>query len=138
MIIKEIINSISIEPFFFLLLIMTFINIFFLIRVMKNRNVSNLPQVVDTYTEVLTNITQVQEEAENESDSDSLVLQNISPSKNLTPVISNVRNEIATDRGERQDCDYCKIFINLGTAICPNCGNLLNLRPQMERIANVL
>ena len=138
MIINEIVNSISIEPLFFLLLIMTFINIFFLIRVIINRNVSTLPQVVDTYSGVLTNITQVQEEAKNESDSDRLVLHNISPSKNLTTVISNVRNEIAKDSGERQKCDYCKAFKNLGTAVCPNCGNPLNLSPHIERVANGL
>lgn len=138
MIIKEIVNSISIEPLFFLLLIMTFINIFFLIRVMKSRNISNFPQVVDTYTEALTHVTNVQDETEIESDSNRLVLQNISQIKNLEPVILNVKNEIAKDNGERQKCDYCKVFKNLGTAVCPNCGNPLNLSPHIERVANVL
>jgi rRNA maturation endonuclease Nob1 len=138
MIIKEIVNSISIEPFFFLLLIMTFINIFFLIRVMKSRNVSNSLQVVDTTSEALTNETKVRDEAEIESDSNRLVLQNISLSQNLEPVVLTVRNEIATDNGEIQECDYCKIFINLGTAVCPNCGTPLNLSPHIERVANVL
>lgn len=138
MIINEIVNSISIEPIFFLLLIMTFINIFFLIRVMKSRNVSNFPQVVDTYTEALTNVINVQDEAENESDSNRLVLQNISQSQNLEPVIVNVRNEIARDNGERQKCDYCKVFKNLGNVVCPNCGNPLNMSPYIKRVANVL
>lgn len=138
MIINEIVNSISIEPIFFLLLIMTFINIFFLIRVMKSRNVSNFPQVGDTYTEALTNVINVQDEAENESDSNRLVLQNISQSQNLEPVIVNVRNEIARDNGERQKCDYCKVFKNLGNVVCPNCGNPLNMSPYIKRVANVL
>ena len=105
---------------------------------MKSRNISNFPQVVDTYTEALTHVTNVQDETEIESDSNRLVLQNISQIKNLEPVILNVRNEIAKDNGERQKCDYCKVFKNLGTAVCPNCGNPLNLSPQIERVANVL
>jgi rRNA maturation endonuclease Nob1 len=77
-------------------------------------------------------------EAENGSNSDSFVLQNISLSNNLTPIVSTVRNKVTADRGEGHDCDYCKTFMNLGTAICPNCGNLLNLRLHIERIENVL
>jgi rRNA maturation endonuclease Nob1 len=105
---------------------------------MKSRNVSNFPQVVDTYTEALTNVINVQDEAENESDSNRLVLQNISQSQNLEPVIVNVRNEIARDNGERQKCDYCKVFKNLGNVVCPNCGNPLNMSPYIKRVANVL
>lgn len=105
---------------------------------MKGRNVSNFPQVVDKYTESLTNVIYVQDEAEIESDSNKLVLQNTSQSQYLGPVILNVRNEIAKDDGERQKCDYCKVFKNLGTAVCPNCGNPLNLSPHIERVANVL
>ncbi|EMR73065.1 hypothetical protein MCGE09_00500, partial [Thaumarchaeota archaeon SCGC AB-539-E09] len=77
-------------------------------------------------------------ESEIKSNSDSLFLQNIPSNNNLTPVVLTVRNKIVEDVRERYDCDYCKIFKNLGTVICPNCGTLLNLRSHIDRIANVL
>ncbi|EMR74243.1 hypothetical protein MCGE09_00304 [Thaumarchaeota archaeon SCGC AB-539-E09] len=137
MMIKEILNTISLEPILLLLLIITFVNIFFLIKILKNSTVK-IPQVVDTYSEMLVNITPLLEESEIKSNSDSLFLQNIPSNNNLTPVVLTVRNKIVEDVRERYDCDYCKIFKNLGTVICPNCGTLLNLRSHIDRIANVL
>jgi hypothetical protein len=137
MIIKEILNSISIEPLFFSLLIMTLINIFFLIRLMISKNVSNSPQVVNTLSNELTNITNVQDEVEIVSNSTSLVLQTISPNQNIEQFMLNVRNKKTMYNEERHECDYCKIFTNLGNVVCLNCGIPLNLSPHVERVANV-
>ena len=137
MIIKEILNSISIEPFFYSLFIMTLINIFFLIRLMISKKSSNSLQVVNTPENALTNITNVQDEVEIASDSTSLVLQTISPNQNIKQIVLNVRNEKTTYNEERQKCDYCKIFTNLGNVVCLNCGTPLNLSPHVERVANV-
>jgi len=134
MIFKEIVNSILLEPFLFLLLTVTFINIIFLIKTIAGGNRTNFSGVVDTYTEDLTNATHIQEEVINKLDSDLLVQQEIPLRQSSKQFESNIRNRTLTEKEEVQNCEYCKIFKNLGTAICPNCGELLNLRPQLEKI----
>ena len=134
MIFKEIVNSILLEPFLFLLLTVTFINIIFLIKTIAGGNRTNFSGVVDTYTEDLTNATHIQEEVINKLDSDLLVQQEIPLRQSSKQFESNIRNRTLTEKEEVHNCEYCKIFKNLGTAICPNCGELLNLRPQLEKI----
>ena len=104
---------------------------------MISKKVSNSLQVVNTPANALTNITNVQDEVEIASDSTSLVLQTISPNQNIEQVMLNVRNEKTTYNEEKQECDYCKIFTNLGNVVCLNCGTPLNLSPHVERVANV-
>jgi len=32
------------------------------------------------------------------------------------------------NRKQMQGCNYCQGFYNVGTAVCPNCGEVLNLK----------
>jgi hypothetical protein len=134
MIFKEIVNRILLEPFLFLLLTVTFINILFLIKTIAGGNRTNFSGVVDTYATDFKTATHNQEEVVNKLDSDLLVKQELPLRKSSKQFESNIRNRTLTEKEEVQNCEYCKIFKNLGTAVCPNCGGLLNLRSQLENI----
>jgi hypothetical protein len=46
-----------------------------------------------------------------------------------------IREEIRPIMGEKtlRSCEYCSIFKDLGTMVCPNCGRPLNLKIPRER-----
>jgi len=137
MVLNEIVNRISLEPLLFLLLTITFINIIFLVRVISGRNGKDFTRLSNTYVDDPSSATLVQEEVVKGPDSNQLVQQGLSPSQNAEPVESSIRTLTVTNKGETLNCEYCKIFKNLSTAVCPNCGNLLNLRPQLDKIKAV-
>jgi len=137
MVLNEIVERISLEPLLFLLLTITFINIIYLLRVLSGRNGKDFTPLSETYVNEPTSATLLQEEVVKGPDSNQLVQQALSPSQNAEPVESSIRTLTVTDKGETLDCEYCKIFKNLNTAVCPNCGSLLNLRPQLDKIKAV-
>lgn len=137
MVLNEIVDIISLEPLLFLLLIITFINIIFLVRVISGGNGKDISRFPDTYVDDPTDATLLQEDALKGPDSNLLVQQGLSSSQDAEPIESSIRTPTVTNKGETLNCEYCKIFKNLNTAVCPNCGSLLNIRPQVDKIKAV-
>lgn len=137
MVLNEIVERISLEPLLFLLLTITFINIIFLVRVISGGNGNDITRLSDTYVDDPTNTTLLQEEVVKGPDSDQIDKQGLSASQNTEPVESSIRTPTVSNKVETLNCEYCKIFKNLNTAVCPNCGSLLNLSPQLDKIKAV-
>lgn len=116
------------EPFLVLLLCTTFINIVLIgkVIVMKKRPIlfrntsthSNDPTISipkNLHYKIEPVLKQLPQEEK------KILTHSVSfNSDNINRGINN-RNQI-------QGCNYCQNFYNVGTAICPNCGELLNLK----------
>lgn len=121
------------EPFIILLLSLTLINIILIVKVIKGRNriiffgtevpyqndLSTINPVANEF-QIEPGLKQQQEEYEMSKDSVSFK--------------SDYIYRVINDEKQMQGCNYCLAFLKVGTAICPNCGKLLNLNLQLNGV----
>jgi len=114
------------EPFFVLLLSMTFINVIFIAKVIVSRNRIVFFRAASTYPNDLTTFIPVENEFQIEPDSNQLQEEKPMRQDSVSFKSDNI-NRVVNEGKQMQGCNYCLAFFNVGTAICPNCGGLLNL-----------
>ena len=122
------------EPFLVLLLSITFINIILIAKVIAGRNRIIFFRAAGTYPNDLTSVIPVENEFQIEPGSKQL--QQVEKQMPQDPVSfkSDIINRVVNDGKQMQGCNYCLAFYNVGTAICPNCGSLLHLNLQLEKV----
>ena len=125
------------EPFLVLLLSITFINIILIAKVIAGRNRIIFFRAAGTYPNDLTSVIPVENEFQIEPGSKQL--QQVEKQMPQDPVSfkSDIINRVVNDGNQLQGCNYCLAFYNVGTAICPNCGGLLHLNLQLEKVEAV-
>ena len=125
------------EPFLVLLLSITFINIILIAKVIAGRNRIIFFRAAGTYPNDLTSVIPVENEFQIEPGSEQL--QQVEKQMPPDPVSfkSDIINRVVNDGKQMQGCNYCLAFYNVGTAICPNCGGLLHLNLQLEKVEAV-
>jgi hypothetical protein len=115
------------EPFLVLLLSITFINIILITKVIVSRNRIIFFRAASTYPNDLTTFIPVEKEFQVEPDSKQLQQEEKPMRQDSVSFKSDNINRVMNDGKQMQGCNYCLAFYNVGTAICPNCGGLLNL-----------
>ena len=125
------------EPFLVLHLSITFINIILIAKVIAGRNRIIFFRAAGTYPNDLTSVIPVENEFQIEPGSKQL--QQVEKQMPQDPVSfkSDIINRVVNDGKQMQGCNYCLAFYNVGTAICPNCGGLLHLNLQLEKVEAV-
>ena len=131
---KEMLENIVREPFFVLLLSMTFINIIFIAKVIAGRNRIIFFRAASTYQNDLTTFIPVENEFQIEPGSKQLQQEEKRLRQDSVSFKSDNITRVVNDGKQMQGCNYCLAFYNVGTAICPNCGSLLNLNLQFDNV----
>ena len=115
------------EPFLVLLFSITLINIILIAKVIAGRNRIKFFRTAGTYPNNLTTFIPVENEFQIEPGSKQLQQEDKQMLQDSVSFKSDNINRVVKDGKQIKGCNYCLSFYKIGTAICPNCGGLLNL-----------
>ena len=119
------------QPFLVLLSSLTVINIALIMKVIISRNKINTFRVANTYSNNLDTSLSLDTRHKNGQNPNQInneekhVIYNSEIKK-----IDHFRS-INIDDNQILGCNHCLEFYKVGTAICPNCGRLLNINPSV-------